>query len=209
MVDITETTALVSGSLTVLFVMLVLLVCIATQDDIVVNQRAKRLAIATSSAVTFAIAGAVIATFLWGDRIFASFVTMPAVMSGLAVLLLWTPKLYRFYGGTARPAKQTQPQDSLPEHIDPETREQQAEIRNALIALPHFRETYEGDVFSLITGDRVFWSHYNGEPSLVIEWSGKTKVNCIRFDTLKRYVEIQQRIADHLMHESGKVKSVL
>jgi len=209
MVDITETTALVSGSLTVLFVMLVLLVRIATQDDIVVNQRAKRLAIATSSAVTFAIAGAVIASFLWGDRIFASFVTMPAVMSGLAVLLLWTPILYRFYGGTARPAKQTQPQDGLPEHIDPETRDQQAEIRNALIALPHFRETCEGDVISLITGERVFWSRYNGEPCLAIEWSGTNEVICIRIETLKRYLDIQERISSHLIHEPSNINNPL
>lgn len=205
MVEITETNAFLAGCLAVLFVMLVVLGYMATQDDIAANQRAKRLSVAISAAVTFAIAGVVLASYLWGDRISASFVTVPAVMSGLAVLLLWTPKLYRFYGGTTRPAKQTQPQDSLPAHIDPETREHQAEIRNALIALPHFRETFEGDVVSLITGDRVFWSRYNGDPCLVIEWSGKTAVHCISFDTLKRYVEIQQRIGCHLMHEPDKV----
>lgn len=200
MAEITETNAFLAGCLAVLFVMLVVLGYMATQDDIAENQRAKRLSIAISAAVTIAIGGVVIATFLQGERIVASFVTMPAVMLGLAVLLLWTPKLYRFYGGTTRPAKK-QPQDSLPKHIEPETREHQAEIRNALIALPHFRETCEGDVISLITGERIFWSRYNGEPCLAIEWSEKKEVMCIRFETLKRYLEVQQRIGGHLMHQ--------
>lgn len=210
MVEITETNAFLAGCLAVLFVMLVVLGYMATQDDIAANQRAKRLSVAISAAVTFAIAGVVIASYLWGDRIFASFVTVPAVMSGLAVLLLWTPKLYRFYGGTTRPAKTNQqPQDSLPKQIDPETRQHQAEIRNALIGLPHFRETCEGDVISLITGDRIFWARYNGEPCLAIEWSGQNEVICIRFETLRRYLDIQRRISSLLIHETSNINNTL
>lgn len=201
MINMAETNAFATGVFAVLFGMLIHLFLIATQDDFAVNQRAKRLAIATSSAATIAIAGGVIATFLWGNRILANFVTMPAIASGLYVLLFCPPKLYRLYGGGAPPAQQTRPKATLPEHIDQDTQEQQAELRKALIALPHFRETLEGDVVSLITGDRVFWSRYHATPCLAIELSAKNTVSCVRLETLWSYVEIQRRIAGCLMAE--------
>jgi hypothetical protein len=84
-----------------------------------------------------------------------------------------------------------------PERIDAETREHQAAFRDKLKVLPHFQETFEEDLINLITGDCVFWSEYAGEPCLAIQISGKLTITVCRFETLRRYVSIQESIATH------------
>lgn len=207
MFEITETQAFNLGFAATLIIVGIQLVGRLTRDISLGKQRAKRHAIATSSAAVLAIGTVVWGIYISVDPRMAVFLVFPAIALSFYILLVLTEKLYHFYGGPLEDQEQsTQPaklsistqSGCLPARIDSQTREQQVALLDKLRTLPHFQSTFEGDLISLITGDRVYWSKYAGEPCLAIEMSGGFTITVCRFETLTRYVSIQERIATYL-----------
>ena len=212
MFDITETQAFNLGFAATLIIVGIQLVGRLTRDISLGKQRAKRHAIATSSAAVLAIGTVVWGIYISVDPRLAVFLVFPAIALTFYILLVLTEKLYHFYGGKSKlqedstqPAKSSlSPQPAyLPASIDAQTREQQAAFWNRLGVLPHFQSTFEGDLISMITGDRVYWSKYAGEPCLAIEMSECLTITVCRFETLTRYVSIQENIATHFSPQSN------
>lgn len=213
MFDITETQAFNLGLAATLIMVLIQLVVSLTRDISLGNQCAKRRAFATSSAAVLAIGTIVWGIYISVDPRLAVFLVFPAIALSLYILLVLTEKLYHFYGGKSEPQEDSsQPAKSSlnpqPASIDAQTREQQAAFWDRLVVLPHFQSTFEGDLISMITGDRVYWSKYAGEPCLAIEMSECLTITVCRFETLTRYVSIQENIATHFSPQSDLANTV-
>lgn len=198
MFNITETQAFNLGFAATLTIVVMQVVGRLTRDISPSNQRAKRLAIATNSAAVLIIGTLIGCVSAFLDIRLAGFLVFPSIALTLYILLVQTGNLYRFYGGQPDISETSSKLSKMPISIEAQTREQQAGLWEKLKALPHFQHTFEGDLFSLITGDRVFWSEYAGETCLAIELSGRFTITVCRFETLWRYVLIQERIAMHL-----------
>ncbi|AXS80154.1 hypothetical protein [Dechloromonas sp. HYN0024] len=197
MFNITEEQALALGVIGTLAVALIVLISLVTKDNSPAKQRAQRLAIATRSAATLLIGTAVGLIYVFIDTHLASFLVFPFLAIAGYLHLVGTAMLYRFYSTRITSVEKSGDRNLVrdlihafikdaeipgndkitiklvkgPERIDAETREHQAAFRDKLKALPHFQETFEEDLINLITGDRVFWSEYAGEPCLAIQVS--------------------------------------
>lgn len=189
-----EAAAILWGAVAMLPLMTALLIRHVTVDASPAEQRAKRWAL------TLSLLGATLVIlleglcFVQGDPQVGYFLLVPSVLTVGLILFAGTSRLYRALGGQG----DTDASVSLTTTIESQVREQQEGMWQRLRALPHFREMLEGELVSLLTGDRVFWSTYQREPCLAIELSTKTTISVCRFETLSRYVAVQTRIAQYL-----------
>lgn len=180
-----------AGILFSLAVMLVLLLRVVTQDDHPATQRANRLALAGGllGIVMLAAANGVVYRYL--SRPLASFMVFPLILMSGAWLLLGMPRLHRYFGG------KTQQKPSVGPDIGVEnaTRQQQRELWEQLRAMHHFRETLNGELISLATGDRVYWTTRAADPCLAIAFNSSSTLVVSRLETLFKYVDVQSNIA--------------
>jgi hypothetical protein len=229
MLNITEVLAFALGVIGTMIIALILLIGLLTRDHSPAKQRAQRLAIVTSSAAVLVIGISDGLIYAFVDTRLGSFLVVPYLAIAGYLLLVGTAKLNRIYSARLTSEEESIDRNlvrdmndafikriellendkptiklvKVPERIDAQTREHQAAFRDKLKALPQFQETFEEDLINLITGDRVFWSDYAGEPCLAIQVSGKLTINVCRFETLRRYVSIQESLATHFPFESN------
>lgn len=179
------------GILFSLAVMLFLLLRAVTQDDHPATQRANRLALAGGllGIVMLAAANGVVYRYL--SRPLASFMLFPLILVSGVWLLLGMPRLHRYFGG------KTQQKASLGPDVGVEnaTRQQQRELWEQLRAMHHFRETLHGELISLATGDRVYWTTSAAEPCLAVAFNSSSTLVVSRHETLVKYINVQSNIA--------------
>lgn len=182
------------GTIATLPLLGMLLTYVANEDDPPVERRAKSLAALIGMLAATLVGTAEWAFFTYGNSHTAAFFCFPSIVAAMGALYAATTRSYRMLGGGQVKEMTIQ----LPLAIEDETRKHQEAMRDRLRALPHFRETLEGELISLLTGDRVFWTTYRNEPCLAIALSGKLTISVSRFETLDRYVAVQTSIAQWL-----------
>ena len=190
------------GVLFALAVMLFLLARAVTEDDDTANQRARRRSLASSLAGVMLLAGGNWLVYDFFSRAFASFLIFPLVLLSAGWLLFSMPWLYRVFGGQFKPLQTEAPVVGL----ENATREQQGKLWEKLRSLHHFRETLEGDLISLVTGDRVYWTRCHSEVCLAIEFKPGQAITVVRYETLSGYVQVQSSIAQCLLAGSLATK---
>lgn len=184
--------AILSGAVSVLVVLGILLARRLTADDSPVEQNAKRSALLISVLASSLILYFVARGFIDGDPVIAGFLFFPSMFVVGLILFAGRSRLYRALGGRSSLTIK------LPAAQSSEIRDQHEAMWNRLRQLPHFRESLQGELISLLTGDRVFWSTYQHEPCLAIQLSAKTTITVYRKETLARYVQVQTRLAQAL-----------
>lgn len=194
MQNIQEAAAILWGGVAMLPLLGGLLIRHVTTDESPIEQRAKRWALTLSVQGTVLIVLLEGLCFAQGNTQLAGFLLVPSMVAIGFLLFAGTPRLYRALGGLGRSESST----PLPAAIESQTREQQEGMWQRLRELSHFRETLDGELVSLLTGDRVFWSSYQREPCLAIQLSAKMTISVCRYETLVRYVAVQTRIAQSL-----------
>lgn len=181
--------AIVWGAFAVLVFVCVLVARRVTTDDSPVEQKAKRGALLISVLGASLILFLEAMCFVQGDPVIAGFLVFPSMLAVGVILFAGRLRLYRALGGRSSLTVK------LPAANLNEIRDKHEEMWNRLRQLSHFRETLDGQLISLLTGDRVFWSTNQREPCLAIELSAKTTITVYRFETLARYVQIQTRLS--------------
>ncbi|WP_341744091.1 hypothetical protein [Azonexus hydrophilus] len=190
------------GILFALAAVLFLLVRALTEYEDAVNRAAKRRAFVSSVAAVALMVGGNWLVYDHFSRSFASFMVFPLVLIAGGFLLLGTPWFYRKYGGRVKP----QPAEFPAIGVEYATREQQGKLWDELHALPHFVETVNGDLISLATGDRVYWTSCNAEICLAIEFKPGNAITVARYQTLQGYVRVQRNIAQCLSAANPAMK---
>ncbi len=195
-------TAILWGGAALLVFMGVLLAHRLTADDSAAEQYAKRRALLITVLGASLILFLEALCFVYGDPVIAGYLLFPSLFAVGAILFAGTSRLYRALGGRSSMTI------ALPAANSNEIRKQHEEMWNRLRQLPHFRESLQGELFSLLTGDRVFWSTYQREPCLMIQLAAKTTITVYRYETLVRYVQIQSQLARFLasMGEAGDIQ---
>lgn len=181
--------AIVWGAVAVLVLVCVFVSRRLTADDSPVEQKAKRGALLISVLGASLILFLEAMCFFQGDPVIAGFLVFPSMLAVGVILFAGRLRLYRALGGRLSLTVK------LPAANSNEIRDKHEEMWNRLRQLSHFRETLDGQLISLLTGDRVFWSTNQREPCLAIELSAKTTITVYRFETLARYVQIQTRLS--------------
>lgn len=183
--------AFTAGILFSLAVMLCLLLRVVTRDDHPVIQRANRLALAGGllGIVMLAAVNGVIYRYI--SRPLASFMLFPLILVSGAWLLLGMPRLHRYFAGKPRSKPSLGPEVG----VENATRQQQREVWEQLRAMHHFRETLKGELISLATGDRVYWTTSATEPSLAVAFNSSSTLVVSHHETLVKYVDVQSNIA--------------
>lgn len=199
-----EAAAILWGAVAMLPLMAALLIRHVTADASPADQRAKRWALTLSVSGTSLIVLLEVLCIMQGDPQVGYFLLAPSAVVVAFILFAGTPRLYRALGGQGRSESAV----PLPAAMENQTRAYQEGMWQRLRELPHFRETLEGELISLLTGDRVFWSTYQREPCLAIDLSAKTTISGCRYETLVRYVAVQTGIAHWLQaaHESASIR---
>uniref|UniRef100_Q47GF5 Uncharacterized protein n=1 Tax=Dechloromonas aromatica (strain RCB) TaxID=159087 RepID=Q47GF5_DECAR len=194
--DMLESQAFAYGVLFSLAIVLFFLARMATEDVIPINQRAKRLALIGGLMGVLLMATANVMIYVRVSQQLASFIVFPMVIGGCVWLMLGMPWLYRYFGGLPRTEQTEGPLIG----IENETRRQQAKLWEKLRSMHHFREMLNGDLISLVTGDRIYWTTSGGVPCLAIEVASSTSLVVSRVETLVRYVEVQGNVAQLLVN---------
>lgn len=184
--------AILWGGITLLVFLGILLARRLTADDSPVEQKAKRRALLLSVLAASLILYFEVRGFIDGDPVIAGYLLIPSLFAVGVILIAGRSRLYRALGGRSSLTVK------LPAADSNEIRDQHEAMWNRLRQLPHFRESLQGELISLLTGDRVFWSTYQRDPCLAIELSAKTTITVYRYETLVRYVQIQTRLAQVL-----------
>lgn len=199
--NILESQAFSYGVLFSLAVVLFLLARIATEDDIPINQRAKRLVLIGGLLSVLLMAAGNVMLYVCISEQLASFVVFPMVIGGCVWLVLGTPRLYRYFGGLPTSKQIEGPVIG----IENKTRQQQTKLWQQLRSMHHFREMLNGDLVSLVTGDRIYWTTCAEYPCLAVEFSKSISLIVSRVETLTKYVEVQGNIAQ-LLGNAGASK---
>jgi len=186
------------GVLFSLAIVIFLTLRLFTEDPIPTNQRAKRLALISGLLVILLMVASnfLIYTYLSGEV--ASFIAFPMLCGGCILMLLGIPRLYRKLGG--RPSIDQIEGPII--GVENEARLQQAKLWRQLQSMHHFREMLNGDLVSLVTGDRIYWTTCAGKPCLSIELANSNSLLVSRVETLVKYVEVQGNIAKLLLNVS-------
>lgn len=190
------------GVLFALVVVLFLLVRALTEDVDAANQRAKRRSLVTSAVAVMLLVGGNWLVYVYLSRTLASFLVLPLVLASGTWLLFGTPWLYQVFGGLPKPLRT----DSHATRVENALREEQGKFWEELRSLPHFRETLEGDLISLVTGDRVYWTKCHSAVCLAIEFKPGQAVAVVRYETLSRYIQVQSGIAQWLLAGSPSMR---
>jgi hypothetical protein len=190
--------AMAWGSLVPMAILAILAIRRLTESKSPNEQRAKRLAVF----VGFLLSGIVIALewycYLNVDAVIACYLAFPTATVVFAIFLTLVPRAYRAFGGQRAPNPKGADKAQPSIQIEPEIRQHQEALRAQLAALPQFRETVDGTLLSLLTGDQVYWDIYAGEPCLTIEFSNRSRIAACRWETLLRYVSIQTQVGRYL-----------
>jgi len=140
------------------------------------RRRAVRLAI--PAGVAFAIAVGLAEWRLYeADPIAGSFMLMPSAALGVLALLFGGWAVYRLAGGDKDDVERKANQQAS---VEPETRENQGNVWCELRELPHMRETLDGELLNLATGDRIYWIKHRDEKCIEIKLTGKTVITGTR-----------------------------
>lgn len=183
--------AFTAGILFSLAVMLCLLLRAVTQDDHPATQRANRLALAGGLLGIVMLAAVNGVVYRYISRLLASFMLFPLILASGAWLLLGMPRLHRYFAGKPRSKPSLGPEVG----VENATRQQQREVWEQLRAMHHFRETLKGELISLATGDRVYWTTSATEPSLAVAFNSSSTLVVSHHETLVKYVDVQSNIA--------------
>lgn len=189
--------AILGGAITLLVFLGILLARRLTADDSPVEQKAKRSALLLSVLAASLILYFEVRGFIDGDPVIAGYLLIPSLFAVGVILIAGRSRLYRALGGRSSLTVK------LPAADSNEIRDQHEAMWNRLRQLPHFRESLQGELISLLTGDRVFWSTYHRDPCLAIALSAKTTITVYRYETLARYVQIQTQLARALDSMGG------
>lgn len=196
-----DTQAFTAGILFSLVVMLCLLLHAVTRDDHPVIQRANRLALAGGLLGIVMLAAVNGLLYRYISRPLASFMLFPLILVSGAWLLLGMPRLHRYFAGKPQPKPSVGPEVGV-EHA---TRQQQRGLWEELRAMHHFRETLNGELISLATGDRVYWTTSAAEPCLAVAFNSSSTLVVSRHETLVKYVDVQSNIA-RALQAAGSLK---
>lgn len=128
--------------------------------------------------------------YQYGNPLFAVYLYMPSLVVALIAMYGGSVLSYRWLAGDPSVRTMTIP---VPMPLDAGLLEKQETLRNRLRTLPHFQETLEGDLISLINGDRVFRCTYHAEPCLAVSMAARQTLMMIRLATLEGYVAYRRR----------------
>lgn len=183
--DKVNSMAFISGMLFSLVVIMVLLFWVITSGRTPIEQRASRWG-ALSGAVY---AGLVVWTEWWlytyVDTTAGLFMAMPSALMAVAALWYGGRAIYLMLGGG-----QVKAEPKI--KIEDKTQEYQGEIWCQLRDLPQFRETLGDELINLATGDRLYWTELEGKRCIEMKLAGKTLLTASRFETLTKYLAVQQ-----------------
>jgi len=185
--------ALVAGLILTMTVLFWIFVWILTGDCEPVERRAWRYAIAASILSVAVVAGGEWFLYAKVDQTIGAFMLTPSFLLGVLALWFGGRGVYLALGGG-----QEQPTRAK-FAIETATQDGQGEIWCQLRALPHFRETLEGDLVNLATGDWVSWTDYHDQKVIEIKFGNKRTLLCARFETLTKYLAVQRGMARWLV----------
>ena len=186
--------ALAWGMLTTLGVVVAGLVWLITGDNPPVEQRAQRMA------ALGAIVGAVlIGLGEWWlytniDATVGAFMLVPSLVLGGLAFFFGGKGGYQAAGGGKEESHTNAPAIT----VEKETLENQEGIWCRLRELPHIRETLSGELINLATGDQIYWGKLDGAKFVQIKLSGKTLISASRYQTLLKYLAVQEGVARSL-----------
>ena len=192
--------SIVYGMLTTFVVILAWLAWFLTEDNPPVKRRALRIGITVGVLIACLIAGAEWWLFNYAYAPVGGFMLLPSVVMGALAAWLAGRATFRALGGNL------EDENSDPQHppsIEGETRENQSAIWCRLRDLPHMRETLKGDLINLATADMISWGQYKGERCIMLNLGGKTEMTGARYETLTRYLAVQEGMARLLFGEGA------
>jgi hypothetical protein len=183
------------GLLTTLAGGLVFLIWVLTDGD----SHRERLAIRAGqgTALVLAMAAGLAEWWLYTrvDHTWGAFMICPSVAIG--VLLAWKggKTVCRRLGG----GQKDEAQRETPIEVENATMEGQNDIWHKLRDLPHFRETLGGNLINLATGDCLQWRKLHGQKCIEINLGGRIGILGSRFETLTKYLAVQNGMAKILV----------
>lgn len=189
------------GFLATLSVLVVFAIGYMTHDLAPVERRARRMAIAAGVISAVIVGVAEWELYAAIDMTIGAFMLMPSVVLGMVAMWQGGRRAYRALGGGQNGEPET---SSLPlSGIEPETLAHQGELWCRLRDLAHMRETLSGVLINLATGDQLYWTQYRNERCIEMLLAGKTKILASRYETLTRYLAVQEGIAGLLASFAG------
>lgn len=186
--------AMAWGALTTFSVVMAGLVWLITDENTPIERRALRMGAlgATLGAGLVALAG----WWLYAniDATLGAFLQMPSFLLGVLAFFFVGKGVYQAAGG----GKEENHTSALVITVEKETLEHQEGIWCRLRELPHLRETLSGELINLATGDRLYWGKMDGTECVQMELAGKTLITASRYQTLLKYLAVQEGVARSL-----------
>lgn len=182
------------GTLTTFSVVIAGLVWLITGDNTPNERRAQRMA-----ALVATLGAGLIASGEWWlythiDARVGAFMLVPSFLLGGLAFFLAGKAVYQAAGG----GKAGNLTDAPTIPVEKETLEHHEGIWYRLRELPHFRETLDGELISLVTGDRLYWGKLDGTKFVQMKLAGKTLMTASRYQTLLKYLTVQEGVARSL-----------
>lgn len=188
--------AVTHGILVSLAAVIGFLIWLMTGDNTPMERRASRWGIAAGILCAGLVILAEWGLYAYVDRTAGLFMIMPSIVMALIAMWFGGKAVYRALGGG-----QEKPAPKIAVELD--TLERQGEIWCQLRDLPHFRETLAGDLINLATGDLAYWAKIEGQKCIEIKLAGKTVITASRYETLTKYLAVQQGMSRLLFADRG------
>lgn len=186
--------AMAWGTLTTLGVVIGGLVWLTTRDSTPIERRAQRMA---AIGATFGVGLVALAEWwLYSniDATLGAYMLVPSIVLGGLAFFFGGKIGYQAAGG----GKEENHTNALAITVEEETLDHQEGIWSRLCELPHLRETLSGELINLATGDRLYWVKLDGAKCVEMKLAGKTHITASRYQTLSKYLAVQEGIARSL-----------
>lgn len=186
--------AMTWGALTTFSVVIAGLVWLITGDDTPIERRAQRMAVIGAT-----LSAGLVALCEWWlyaniDTTLGAFMLMPSFLLAALAFFFGGKAVYQAAGGGKEENHTKAPAIT----VEKETLEHQGGIWCRLRELPHLRETLSGELINLATGDRLYWGKMDGAECVQMELAGKTLITASRYQTLLKYLAVQEGVARSL-----------
>lgn len=186
--------AMAWGTLTTLGVVIGGLVWLTTRDSTPIERRAQRMA---AIGATFGVGLVALAEWwLYSniDATLGAYMLVPSIVLGGLAFFFGGKIGYQAAGG----GKEENYTNASAITVEEETLDHQEGIWSRLCELPHLRETLSGELINLATGDRLYWVKLDGAKCVEMKLAGKTHITASRYQTLSKYLAVQEGIARSL-----------
>jgi hypothetical protein len=189
--DEVNSMAFIWGMLASLVVIIGFLFWVITAGSPPIERRASRWGALTGTVCAGLVVWAEWCLYTYVDATAGLFMAMPSALMAVAVLWFGGKAIYRMLGGG-----QVMAEPKI--EIEDETKERQGVIWCQLRDLPQFRETLGGELINLATGDHLYWTELEGRRCIEMKLAGKTLLTASRFETLTKYLAVQQGLSQLL-----------